>query len=184
VQKELTMLTLTAKRATVAALLGLATCLALTAPVGGDQSTPVLRTFGFLVLDDDVPDFLSEDSLAITVLPDVTDPSAGHSLPLLVDAAHEELTEWESHPAHYATKGGAKFDGSFFWLLDDETPTPPPVGAHTFIGPTGLIESVEVVRIRICSSVNCGCACNNGLWTIDDVNGTRTLVIVTAWFSK
>lgn len=172
------------------ALLGLTACLILPAMARAaePEPEPVLRTFGFWVLNDPVPDFLGEDSLAVIVLPDTTGPSAELSLSLLVDAAYKELTEWQPHPAKYVTMGDASFSGSFYWLIDDATPTPPPAGAHTFTGPRGvidgLIESVDVVRIRICTSVNCGCSCNNGLYTIDNVSGTRTFVMVTAWFSK
>lgn len=170
-----------------AALFAIVAGLSMPELAQADDAVPVLRTFGYLVLDgqEAVPDFLSEDSLAITALPDVTDPGAGTVLPLLVDGA---LTLWERHPVHYATKGGQKLSGEFYWLLDVDAPTPPPVGAHTFTGDRGwidgFIQSVDVVKIRVCTSVNCGGPQNNGVYTIDHVNGTRTFVIVSAWFSR
>src|SRR5262245_18975588 len=172
-------------RSRFAAALVLIAFLAMAAKAQAEPPEPVLRTFGFMPFNFETPDFLGDDSLAVAVLPDEPDAGARLTLPLLVDPFFQQRTIWEWHPARHVVKGGKPVDGSFFWLIDNATPTPPPTGAHTFTGPDGWIESVEVVRIKLCAASNCGGLSNlNGYWAIDNVNGTRIFVIVKAWFSK
>jgi len=179
------MSSILAIRSRFVAVLAPLACLAMAAIARAEPPEPVLRTFGFMPLNFDTPDFLGDDSLAVAVLPDATDAGAELTFPLFVDPFFQQRTIWELHPAHHVVKGGKPIDGSFFWLIDNATPTPPPRGAFTFTGPDGFIESVEVVRIKLCAAGNCGgLNNNNGQWAIDNVNGTRLFVVVKAWFSK
>lgn len=171
----------------IAAILGLVASLNMaTATARAEEPERVLRTFAYSPFDFSAPDFLDEDSVAVFVLPESADPDgAGLELPILKGPEEDEYDLWWIHPARSVNKGGTKLTGDFYWLLDEATPTPPPAGAHTFTGPDGWIESVEVTRIKLCASNSCGGdSRKNGWWTIDSDYGTRVFVIVTAWFSK
>jgi hypothetical protein len=159
-------------------LLGLIAGTAIPDVSCADQPTPVLRTFGFFVTDEtgEAPDFLGEGSHAVVV----TGAMDGFVITLL-NEDHTELTTWLGADAQHSGQGGEPA-GRYCWLVDDENPYTPPVGARTFMGPDGSIESVDVVRIKRCGLTGCEYG-NEFHWEIDD-DGTHTFVIVSAWFSK
>ena len=156
-----------------------------------EKPEPVIRTFGFLVYPGDpVPDFLSEDSITVTVLPKLTDP-AEETFPIVIKEEDEYgdpefiFTIWDRHPAHYASSDGVKYQGVFLWL---DTPDPPPVGSHTFTGPDSLILSEPLtVGLTLCrSGLGCPPGTHGNHWTFVPVGfqNAPTLVIVEAVFSK
>ena len=156
---------------------------------------PVIRTFGFLVSNgEDIPDFTSEASKAVTALPLVVDGGSTWFPPLTdyPSPDHDfEGSEWVSHPAHHAGAGGQQRSGVFFWLLTETTPEPPQVGAHTFTGPDGLILESQVLYLKPCTGADEGHRChygdaNAGKYVLSGTyNGNaNAFVVVTALFSR
>jgi hypothetical protein len=73
--------------------------------------------------------------------------------------------------------------GLLFWLITDQTPTPPPAGAVAFTGgPQGSVLLTADYRISLCNG-DCCSGDDNVRWRTTNAGGTP-FVIVTAWFSK
>ena len=52
--------------------------------------------------------------------------------------------------AMYITKGnGRTYIGSFWWLLSEETPEPPPIGAVTLTGPDALLIQDDLGHVYV-----------------------------------
>ncbi len=163
--------------AVFAALLTIASFMEKTACA--DEPQYVLRTFAFVTLEGELlPDFQGDDSLAIVV---TNDANPGQWTLSLLGYSDVETT-WLSHKARHVTIGGKEIQGDFLWLVDDDLPTPPPVGAISLTGPDGMIDSVFIARISQCSSYDCGPG-NQGKWHVSPT-GTRRVVFARAWFLR
>lgn len=163
-------------RAVVAALLCVAGFMQNTARA--DEPQYVLRIFAFVTLEEELPDFQGDDSLALVVM---NDANPGQwTLPLLRFSDVE--TTWISHKARHVTIGGKQIQGDFLWLVEGDLTTPPPVGAISLTGPDGMVESVFEARISQCGSYDCGSG-NQGKWQISPT-GSRRVVFVRAWFLR
>jgi hypothetical protein len=171
-----------------------------------DPPEPVVRTFGVYLGGtsdpDAVPNFLSDDSTAVIVMPDTLLPanratitftstpfSATTGLPNTPD---ERLagTTWVQYPANHTVKGPKGVDRPFVWLHDDGSadppplgarPDPPPIGAHTFTGPEGLVIDQQVFQIAPCITADCGGDSTNR-WYVAQPGDY--FVVVTALFSQ
>lgn len=170
-----------------------------------DPPEPVVRTFGVYIAGnsdpDAIPDFLSEDSTAVIVMPDTLlqanlatitftstqfNPTTG-----LPNTPDERLvgTTWVQYPANHTVKGPNGVDRPFVWLHDDGSsdppmgaqPDPPPIGSHTFTGPEGLVIDQQVFQIAPCTVACCGSDSTNR-WRVAQPGDF--FVVVTAWFSQ
>ena len=163
--------------------------ISLTGPSAvAEKPDPVIRTFGYYATGAfEGPDFLADDSVGITVLPDLFLPSSGQTIEFSATDNNPEWlrgTVWAVHPAHHATKGGDELNGVFLWLLDEETPTAPPIGAHTLTGPDGLIDDQVPLRIAPCSGTDCEFGEGSDRWVVQQTNVGVPFVVVTAVFSR
>jgi hypothetical protein len=154
--------------------------------VEADPPAPTLRTFGFYATGQQQgPDFTSDDSRLVTVMPDALG-GAGYVIEFSsVDENPTWLrgTRWETHPAHHASQGGETISGVYFWMLDPDTAATPPVGAHTFTGPDGLI--LEQFSFRIALHNGDGDYGDGNKWHVVTGNGQGTpFVVVMAVFSR
>lgn len=163
-----------------------------------DPPEPVLRTFGVFVNDPDLLDFESEDSVAVTVLPQATHRSNLFHIRFLssgtgdyanypppyneVDDERLDGTTWFLYPAMHTVKGANGGDHLIFWLDEVDDPPlqfdPPPIGSHTFTGPDGLIVS-QIKRYV-------GYSSSGDWWVLPPPSGLpgTYFVVVTAWFSQ
>ena len=168
------------------ALLGatVAACLINTARAEDGESPFVCRTFGFFVEGSDLaPDyFIGEDSIAI-VTPPEDGPSSDFCFAPCVDVNGELAgTIWISRSTRHVTKGKKLEVGTFVWLLTEDTPEPPPVGAMTLTGDgSPLVLSQTVVNVRQPGFVFCP-----GMQPGDLVVSTSgtPFVVVTALFNR
>jgi hypothetical protein len=179
---------------------------AMNQQVAADPPAPVVRTFGVFVGGvsdpDAAPDFLSDDSTAVIVMPDTllqtnratitftsTELSPTTGLPMTLDERMVGTT-WVQYPANHTIKGPKGVDRPFLWLHDDGSSDPPPLGAqpdappigsHTFTGPDGLVIDQQVYRITPCTIADCGGDSTNR-WRV--AQSGDIFVVVTALFSQ
>jgi hypothetical protein len=154
-------------------------------PAAAQQS--VVRTFGFYATGGQVgPDFTSEESKVVTALPDLASSNTGELLRFSsCDCNPEWLrgTTWVLVPAHHATKHNDAPGGAFFWLVDDDTPELPPVGANTVTGPDGMIIDQISYRIARCAG-DCDWEDDDEWRVVTEEGLGAAFVVVTAWFSR
>ena len=154
---------------------------------------PVERTFGFWALGTldpaELPDFESEDSIAVMVLPDQW-ASYSHTIEFAdCDCNPPSMrgTVWNRQPAKHVEKAGSMKTGyMFLWLETEECPEPPDVGAHTFTGPDGLILPPGATVYTIRPSVGWP-ECDyddEGKYVVTEPGDGRYFVVVTALFSQ
>ena len=164
------------------------TCLSSALSTRAEAPAGVVRTFGFAVQPGSaLPDYLGENSIALTVLPppvntpnnllefgSVTDPDDFY-----------DNSVWHANPAHHSTNDGSKDVGTRFWFVTEETPTPPPIGSHTFTGMgSPFILSQQVVYIATCNAVG-GCPVGeDSKYRFTSSSSGVPFVVVTAVFSK
>lgn len=161
----------------------LVVAITVTAGVVAHAEEPELveRTFGVLASGGPGPDFEAEDSIAVTVLPDFKNDS-NLEFSSTDQAGTLKNTVWLKNDAHHAVEGNSQPGVTYFWLVTEDTPNVPPIGAHTFTGTDSpFIVSQKVVYIAPCNG-SCGPE-NDGKWRIAASGGTA-FVIVTAYFSK
>lgn len=118
-------------------------CFALTAVVVNshahllaEEPQGVVRTFAVF----GAVDFTSEDSVLLKVGTSNSTPIVRHLI--TGDGSYLDNSTWfiGSPSAMYITKGeGVTNVGSFAWLVDSETPEPPPTGSVTLTGPEALL---------------------------------------------
>jgi hypothetical protein len=184
-------------RKSFGAIVAIVTCALLT---GGtpqracaDEHQGVVRTFLVVVSTTSSLDFLSDDSIAIVVAPPSdgtqdflrfvdfdSDSGFGNSDPAF------DSTVWAYQDAMHVSQGGARIPGGVAWLLTEETPTPPPIGAFTLTGPDSSL--VQIVRYRrLCEGGDCAFdSANDGKYlTVDpEAAADDLIVVVTAVFSR
>lgn len=158
-----------------------------------DEPLPTVRTFGYLPINTSpVPDWEAEGSIALTILPDAVARAPQFTIWFTDDAKLPNGgpfpyagTKWRSHPVHHAKAGGGEDNGIYLWLESEDTPDAPPVGAHTFTGPDGLLVVEGVVHIQPCSETGAGCAPTADPNRSNVVNtGGERFVIGQALFSR
>ncbi len=115
----------------------------------------VVRTFAIESLSP--IDLQSDDSIGLIVAPpSSTSADVVHFHHTNSDPRFDS-TVWQLQQVMHVTTGNADTPGAFMWLLDDETPTPPPAGAVTFNGHSPFqILSQEVFMIKDCDDGSCG----------------------------
>jgi|GEM_PF-3154610 len=150
---------------------------------GGPQS--VVRTFAFLTSGTDLaPDyFLSNRSVAVTVVANTSNTQ------IIEFSEFEDVsgslagTKWVTNATHHATKGQEQGGGAYLWLLNEETPEPPPTGAATLTGPNSpMILSQEVFQVQLCAGSNCGPFEDGERYRLH--SGGDTFVVVRAQFFR
>mgnify|MGYP001553765308 CR=1 FL=1 len=134
----------------------------------------VWRTFA-VYLDSRVEyvDFTDEDSVLIKAEKSDLDPATKmfwgfDQVPDFTEAVID------SPGAMYITKGNGRTSiGSFCWLLFDETPEPPPVGAVALLGPDAELTQVDLGYVYV-----------DGGFLVPGTPANFRMILVTALFSK
>lgn len=148
-----------------------------------DEPIGVVRTFAIESLSP--IDLQSEDSIGLIVAPPRSTSGDIVHFHHTNSESQFDSTVWQYQQAMHVTAGHADTPGAFYWLLDDETPTPPPTGAVTFNGHSSFkILSQEVFFIKDCDDSTCG-AYNyvSGDKVISTNPNDARLTVVTAIFS-
>ena len=154
-------------------------------PATAQEPAGVVRTFGFYATGATVgPDFIGDDSLGVVVLPAATGTSPSMlEFSLIDDNGPLAGSLWSSRPAEHLTKGPKSSGGIFYWLLTEDTPTPPPGGSVAFTsGPQASVLWSASGRIALCNG-DCCSGDDNFRWRVVEVGG-NPFVIVTAVFTR
>jgi hypothetical protein len=152
--------------------------------VNADQPQLVLRTFGYMPINESpLPDWLGDGSVGMTILPDAVSPGIEYTI-TFCNACPGPFagTTWRFHPVRHTTVGGQIDNGIYFWLVTEETPDPPPAGTHTLTGPEGLLSVDGDFRIAPCSEWDC----LPTDWEVVNTgsSASKRFVIGHAWFSR
>ncbi len=149
--------------------------------VAADELTGVVRTFGFFATGGaEGPDFVGDDSLGVLVLPAPNE--SPHVIEFSLFEADLAGTLWVRHPAMHLSKGQNQ-GGAFYWLITEETPTPPEAGSLALTaGPLASVVFSADFRISLCNG-DCCSGDDNLRYRVVNVGGTP-FVVVTALFSK
>lgn len=167
-----------------ACLFSLVATTLLASSAHGQETQYIKRTFAFLTGPDSVVDFKGDASQLVVV----SKRSDYEEFRIADDAGDgaEELdgTRWVYQEAVHVTRGGDAPEGSFVWLLNEETPELPPKGAMTKTGPNSLqIISQTTYNIKLCGT---DCSYGQDLKYYVPGYGTNLdkMVVVTALFQR
>ena len=145
--------------------------------IHAEQPEGVIRTFLVMNLVDENVDFSSEDS----VLLKVNQHSGVSVVRTFGTGPNDPLSAFNGKDfgfgvsAMYITRGlGDTPVGVFAWLLDDDTPEPPPVGSVALLGPDAVEFQSETFHVTIVQDFLSP--------SIDE--GDAAATIVTAVFTK
>ena len=134
----------------------------------------VWRTFAVLLNYGTSVDFSDEDSVLIKVEKADVTPSAKEFAGFGEDL--DGTVAVIGFPgAMYITKtNGRTYIGSFWWLLSEETPEPPPIGAVALTGADAQLYQQSLGSINV-----------SGAHILPDTSGAgKQMILVTARFSK
>ena len=150
-----------------------------------EEACGVVRTFGFLTDPETAVSFLSPNSQLVVVAP----PGEPDYLSFAPDAGASQESElldgttWVFQDAIHVFKGGRASEGAFLWLIDEDTPEPPPIGAFTMTGEGSVsIVSEVIFQIKFCGT-DCGFG-NNTKYYVSPFGGGDVFVVVTAIFDR
>jgi hypothetical protein len=173
------------KRIQLQALLLGISILGLTSIGWADEKSGVVRTFAFATDPETAVSFLSQNSQMVVA----ARPVQQNHLTFAPDAGESEESElldgttWVFQDAIHVFKGGQAPEGVFLWLIDEETPEPPPTGAVTMTGEGSIhIASEDTFRIALCGT-NCGFGNNTSYYVLPYGSGD-VFVVVTAEFNR
>ena len=120
-------------------------------------------------------DFTDEDSVLIKV--EKSDLGPGTKIFGGFDQVPDGTeVVFDSPRAMYITKGNGRTSiGSFCWLLFEDTPEPPPIGAVTLLGPDAELTQVDLGYVYV-----------QGAYILPNGNPqtNQRMILVTALFSK
>jgi hypothetical protein len=121
-------------------------------------------------------DFTDEDSVLIKV--EKSDGGPGGTKMFWGFDQVPDFTEavFDSPRAMYITKGNGRTSiGSFCWLLFEDTPEPPPIGAVALLGPDAELTQVDLGYVYV-----------DGAYILPGGNQAtdHRMILVTALFSK
>ena len=141
-----------------------------TRPASAEPPEPVVRTFAFFIgLADPLPDFSSEKSRLIVVVPP-SQTQVNNPIQFV------NGTTWYFQDALHVTAGMQPTAGQFLWLSE-----PPPTGSIAF---ADAVSAPSVFFVRLCEGGDCdGDSANDGKYTVDDFNPDHVFVVFTATFS-
>lgn len=179
------------RRPVAVVLFTAASCMLLAAvqkPASAQETEQgVIRTFAvFGLLPSDLPNFFSDSSLGVLIAP--PERVIDHDFMVFTGENSEYLsnwdpffdfTVWETRVATHITKGGTEMLAPVMWLVDDDTPTPPPTGSITLTGPDSpFIVSQQLFYYDMDPSYN-------EYYVLDpDAGGGKPMLVVTAVFSR
>ena len=174
------------KRLPIHAFLLGVSLLGMTSIVRAEETSGVVRTFAFLADPLTAASFLSPNSQMVVV----ARPGEPDYLTFAPDAGESEESElldgttWVFQDAIHVFKGGQAPEGVFLWLIDEDTPEPPPTGAVTMTGQGSLsIVSEVTFQIKFCGT-DCGFGNNTNYYVPSYGSFLDVFVVVTAVFNR